>query len=111
MRKQVQNVKMAANERSDIVVIISPRSTAYANTDAEVTTMWLRSVLEHMSQLKAVRGHLFVNEVYDALGLARSRWGAVDGWFETEVDISFKNVGEVFEVRMFVEHDIHKLLE
>lgn len=42
--------------------------------------LFLKGVQQHMNNLLISRGHLFLNEVYDALGMPRTREGAVAGW-------------------------------
>lgn len=41
---------------------------------------FLKGVQNHMNNILAIRGHVFLNEVYDALGMPRCREGAVSGW-------------------------------
>lgn len=43
------------------------------------------------------RGHIFLNEVYDSLGIPRSRTGAIVGWFKQigSNPVEFRVVDEV----------------
>ena len=48
--------------------------------DAEYNLMFLRRQQDYANELLQVRGHLFLNEVYDMLGIKRTKAGQVVGW-------------------------------
>lgn len=48
--------------------------------DPEINRFWLTGVQSHMNQLLMTRGHLFLNEVFDALHMERCAEGQVMGW-------------------------------
>lgn len=48
--------------------------------DAEQNKFFLQMQENHMNDLLRLRGHLFLNEVFDALDLPRTKMGAVCGW-------------------------------
>lgn len=48
--------------------------------DAEANLMFLRAQQQYANDLLVSRGHLFLNEVYDILGIQRSKAGQVVGW-------------------------------
>jgi hypothetical protein len=48
--------------------------------DPEVNRMYVQVQQNWANQLLQSRGHVFLNEVYDMLGIPRSRSGAVVGW-------------------------------
>lgn len=52
----------------------------YYREDPEVNMMHLNAVQTHMNNLLTVRGHVFLNEVKDALSLPRTPDGQVLGW-------------------------------
>lgn len=60
------------------------RNENYEN-DAEFNLSFLLAVQNQMNDLLKTRGHVFLNEVYDALGFQRSRAGQVVGWVYDEV--------------------------
>lgn len=47
---------------------------------AELNRIFVQCQQSYMNQILHARGHVFLNEVYDALGLERSQAGAVVGW-------------------------------
>lgn len=59
----------------------------------EYDLMFLKSQQNYMNDLLHARGHVFLNEVYDALGLERSRAGAVVGWILTKDGDNYVDFG------------------
>ena len=52
--------------------------------DPEFNLMYLRRQQEQANEVLKSRGHLFLNEVYDMLGIPRSKAGQVVGWIYDE---------------------------
>ena len=53
--------------------------------DSKYNLMYLKSTQNLMNDRLRSRGHLFLNEVYDHLGLPRSKEGQIVGWiYDTE---------------------------
>lgn len=48
--------------------------------DAEMNLLTLRSTENHYNNKLQIQGHVFLNEIYDALDIPRSKAGAVVGW-------------------------------
>lgn len=74
--------------------------------DPEYNLLFLRCQQDYMNDLLRARGHVFLNEAYDALGIPRSKAGAVVGWVMTKgggTD-NFVDFG-VFEGREQVSRD------
>ena len=77
-------------EKKEITVIENNQISDYARffdecstnweKDAEYNLMFLRRQQEYANELLKSRGHLFLNEVYDMLGIQRSKAGQVVGW-------------------------------
>lgn len=79
-------------------VIVNPKfgGSPYARWFDETSTEWKKNAeynrwfLESQQKLAnnylRARGHLFLNEVYDMLGIPRSQAGAVVGWIDGEGD-------------------------
>ena len=52
--------------------------------DAEYNLMFLRQQQNYANELLKARGHLFLNEVYDMLGIDRTKAGNIVGWIYDE---------------------------
>ena len=52
--------------------------------DAELNLMFLKRQQDHANDLLKSRGYLFLNEVYDMLGIYRTRAGQIVGWVYDE---------------------------
>lgn len=52
--------------------------------DPETNLMFLRCQQDWLNELLRSRGHVFLNEVYDALGIPRTKAGCVVGWVYDE---------------------------
>lgn len=60
-------------------------STEY-NKDAEYNLMFLRRQQDYANERLKTYGHVFLNEVYDLLGIPRTRAGQVVGWIKDNPD-------------------------
>ena len=58
--------------------------------DPEYNLMFLRKQQDWANEKLKARGHLFLNEVYDMLGIPRSKKGQVVGWIYDEKDPKHK---------------------
>lgn len=48
--------------------------------DPQYNKRYLQHQQQHLNDLLRTRGHLFLNEVFDVLGLPRTKFGQVSGW-------------------------------
>lgn len=83
--------------------------------NSEQNLIFLKQVQSYMNDLLISRGHVFLNEVYDALGLKRSEAGQLVGWVhglgEADGFIDFGIFDADDEVkRMFVNGDETSIL-
>ena len=70
--------------------------------DPEYNLMFLKSQQQYANDLLVSRGRLFLNEVYDMLGMERSKAGQVVGWVYNEANPSGDNFVD------FGIYDLHK---
>ena len=59
-------------------------TSAHWTKDPEYNLMFLRQQQNYANDLLKQRGHLFLNEVYDMLGINRSQAGQIMGWVYDE---------------------------
>jgi len=61
--------------------------------NAELNLLYIRAQQTYLNDILRARGHVFLNEAYDALGLDRSKEGAVVGWILSESGDNFIDFG------------------
>lgn len=81
-------------------------------TDPDLNRMYLTAVINHAKMRKQARGHLFLNEFFDDIGLPRTSAGQTSGWHDTDVSITIHPLDSDLEPQLliWVEHDIHNHL-
>lgn len=75
--------------------------------DSENSMYFLKSQQDYCNDKLKAKGHLFLNEVYDILGIPRTRAGAVVGWVydeENPVGDNFVDFG-IYGIYDDVNHD------
>lgn len=112
------------DEETDVVKPVLAKGTSiYARFFDESSKNWnrqfgynqifLQAQQNYMNDLLRSRGHVFLNEVYDCLGLERSREGAVVGWVrgngDNYVDFGIFE-GDTWSAMRFVNHDENSIL-
>jgi hypothetical protein len=56
------------------------RSSQNWSTNQDVNMLFLRNVENYINDRLSFRGNVFLNEIFDELGLPRTSKGATDGW-------------------------------
>ena len=78
------------NSLSDYCRWFNDTCPAWSN-DPEFNLMFLRDQQRYMNDLLKTRGHVYLNEVYDALGFPRTKEGQIIGWLYDENDPTLHN--------------------
>lgn len=86
-------VKYDSSLKSDYARFFDEGSQMWRN-DANLNLYFLKSQQNYFNDQLRIRGHVFLNEVYDALGLPRTKAGSVVGWVYS--DDPNKNIGDGF---------------
>ena len=74
-----EGVKTGKDETSEYARFFDEWCTGWTK-DAEANLVFLRNVEKWANQRLQSKGHLFLNELYDALGIPRSKAGQIVGW-------------------------------
>lgn len=61
-------------------------ASAHWGSNAEYNLFYVRCQQQSANDLLQARGHIFLNEVYDSLGIPRTRAGAIVGWVKGHGD-------------------------
>ena len=83
--KEVVNRKIEQTEKESNVSVSQyarffDASCANWNKDAEYNLLFLRQQQSYANDLLKSRGYLFLNEVYELLGIPKSKEGQIVGW-------------------------------
>lgn len=78
-KKIVKHTRVAEGEPSQYARFFDELCADFKR-NPEYNMIFLKAQQNYMNDMLQSRGHVFLNEVYDALGLLRSSAGAVVGW-------------------------------
>ena len=110
-KKKKTVTRVGPDDPSIYARFFDPFSTSW-NKEPEYNLFFLKCQQNYANDLLRSRGHVFLNEVYDMLGIPRSKAGAVVGWVLSEngETDNFVNFG-VFDGRTDVARDFVNGLE
>lgn len=78
-KKVVSHIRVADGEPSQYARFFDELCPDFQK-NAEYNMIFLRAQQNYANDMLQARGHVFLNEVYDALGITRTGAGAVTGW-------------------------------
>lgn len=82
-KETVVKKTVAVGQESDYARFFDEACTGWTK-DAELNLTFLRQQQNYANELLRSRGHLFLNEVYDMLGIPRTKAGQIVGWIYDE---------------------------
>lgn len=113
-KQEIEKMKNLFGDPIVIEVAFSPiysrifddRSPNFEN-NSRYNLMFLKQTEAYANQLLKARGHLFLNEVYDMLGLSHTKTGAITGWKCEENNMNRDNF---VEFNIVPHPDIYKFI-
>jgi len=87
-------------------------SSSQWTANASYNKMFIQGQQNHLNDLLQVRGHVFLNEAYDALGLERSQAGSIVGWVKDHGDsfVDFDIFNGTAKSMEFINEEIDSVL-
>lgn len=83
---EVKTEKRAAGPHSPYARVFDENNRRWARNDMLATRSFLQAQQNYLNDLLQSRGHVFLNDAYDTLGMERSKAGAVVGWVKSNRD-------------------------
>lgn len=102
-REKVKETNPETGREHSVDIVSNLDASPYARFFDETSTSWdrdpeynllfLKSQQNWANDMLKMRGHVFLNEVYDSLGIPRSKAGAVVGWVVSKDGDNFVDFG------------------
>jgi hypothetical protein len=73
----------------DTIEVVFDENSPFWNASKEYNRVFLQCQENYFNHLLEARGHVFLNEIFDALGLKRTSYGQVAGWLSEKGKIDF----------------------
>jgi hypothetical protein len=83
--------RVGYDEPSIYARFFDPLSTSWSK-EPEYNLLFLKCQQSYANDLLLARGHVFLNEVYDLLGIPRSKAGSIVGWIVTAGTITDNHI-------------------
>lgn len=99
---KVQKVTRVGNDVPSIYARFFDQTCTSWSKEAEYNRIFLNCQQNYANDLLRARGHIFLNEVYDMLGLPRSKAGSVVGWLISDDGENYVDFGIFDENRQIV---------
>lgn len=78
--RKTEKVLVAGNKAASIYSRFFDESNPQYRSDRLLNKAFLTAQQNYMNDVLIIRGHVFLNEVYDALGFPHTKEGAIVGW-------------------------------
>ncbi len=91
-------------------VIFDESSPNWSRIDMN-NLMFLRMTMNYAQNMLQARGHVFVNEIFDMLGLKRRPFGQLLGWVHPQTDLVIYDVekqDDHYILTFYTQGDIHE---
>ncbi|MET0787182.1 MAG: DUF6353 family protein [Paenisporosarcina sp.] len=76
------------------IEVMYDESSHHWHNDGNYNRMFLQAQQNYANRMLHSRGHVFLNEIFDALGLPRTTNGAIVGWTNQDIPITFETHDE-----------------
>lgn len=61
-------------------IVFDEKNPNWSGSGSEYNLLFIRAQERYLNNLLAARGHVFLNEIHDMLGVPRTQHGALTGW-------------------------------
>lgn len=101
------------DETKEVFTAVFDENSIYWHCDPDYNRLFLQAQQNYFNHLLKARGHVFLNEIYDALGMNRTVKGQLFGWLasndnpidfaieyedlSTAIDLTFNVDGIIYE--------------
>ena len=109
---EVKQVKVLGERKSSIYARFFDESNRNWDRNYSYNRSFLRCQQQFANDLLRARGHVLLNDVYDMLGMERTKEGCVVGWVKGNADdyIDFGIFDDMYAGQLFVNGDERSIL-